>query len=411
MILGLLIGQSSFIEAQKNIPSLSKGFINIDLLISGFSELKPDGNYEIKSFYTTLIGTNLNVLYRSQTVNIQGYANTYKLGNRLYSKIYVKNYSIKSEGSIIFKKICQLRNYIEYRIKEIQNENVKALLFTLLLGNTNFIGYSSSQAFKMTGISHLLSISGLHVSIISISIMSILGLFAKKKTSFIVSTISIILYMAIAGFGAPIMRAGIMLILYNSLRLAGVRTSLLDSALYSIFIILLFDPFQITQVGLYLSYSAVLGIYFLSDPIAKKLHFIPSPLSNSIAVTLSANISTLPILLYYFKGISLLSPLTNIFIIPLFNLITILCFFAMIFILTGIPVSNFLFEPINILWNITNGITDYFSMVPFSYLVIKNFSAVHFIILYSATFFIFFALPWILYKITFYTLKNHFKIS
>lgn len=410
LILGILIGKNSFLESQKNTPSLSKGFINTDLQISGFPELRTDENYEIKSFYTILIGTNLNKLCRSQTVNVYGYINSYKSGTRSYSVIYVKSYSIKKKGFAVFNLINQLRNYIENRIKEIQEENIKTLLFTLILGNTNFIGYSTSQSFRMTGVAHLLSISGLHVSILSTSIIFILAFFVKKKTAFICSTFSIIVYITIAGFGAPIMRAGVMFIIYNSLKLAGIKISILDAALYSIFIILLFDPFQITQVGLYLSYSAVLGIHFLSEPIITKIPIIPVPISSIIGTTLAANIATLPILLYYFKGISILSPVTNILVIQIFNLITILCFFEMIFILIGIPLSKFLLEPIiSIMWNVTNGITDNLSLLPISYSFFSDFPLKYFILLYSAIFFTFLALPKVLYRITFYNLKRRFR--
>ncbi len=407
LILGIAAGFYSGTKYRNNLINLpEKGFVNTELQITDFPELRSDGQYQVHSGSIKILSTNAYALYKSQTVNIKGYITIFNFGNRKYANLNAKYIEISKNGFTLFKTVSQIRKWVNDRISKLNNNNIKSLLYCMILANTNFVDFSTNETFKMTGVTHLLAISGLNVAIVGIGIVYLLKLFMKERSAYGIASLVIIAYVAVAGFGASIMRAGLMFLIYNSLKMTGRITEFMDILLISAFVVLLFNPEYIINAGFWLSYSAVAGIYFFTDSIRNYLSFTGKHISEILAVTISANISTMPILLYFFKGISIISPAANLIIIPAFNLLTYLLFIEFIFIAVGFNYLNPVLEFfIGFLWNFSQKAAEILSFVPFSYQTLPSFPIFYLIILYIIILIIFFVIP----KIKYYKKINYLK--
>ncbi len=159
VIFGLFLGFSSGYFYQKSqTPLPEKGFVTAVFQISDFPELRQDGQYEVHAGNINIISTNAYALYKGQTAQITGFVSTYRIQNQQWKTLYAKEIIPVKAGPIVFMLITQSRKSLNDRIIETSNDEVKSLLFSLIMANTHFINYSTSQSFKMTGVTHLLAI-------------------------------------------------------------------------------------------------------------------------------------------------------------------------------------------------------------------------------------------------------------
>jgi len=201
-------------------------------------------------------------------------------------------------------------------------------LSAIILGDRSELDLETKNLFSQTGISHIISISGMHISIVSILTFWILiyfGLSRKKAFYFIV--IFLIFYLCLIGFIASAIRAVIMgLILmygYKEGRLANSGRALVFAA----GILLLINPRLLRwDVGFQLSFLATFGIIYFYNYInnfLNKVRMISEKINAILAVTLSAQVLTLPLVFYYFNVFSYVSPITNLLVIPVLPVILI----------------------------------------------------------------------------------------
>ncbi len=194
----------------------------------------------------------------------------------------------------------------------------------LIFGADEEIGGDLFKAYSATGAVHILSVSGLHVGLVYLVIAWLLDkLFGKGKKQLLKSIILIIflwLYGGITGLSPSVLRSVTM---FSILALGqGIQRSgnPLNSLAVSCFILLLTEPSLVFDVGFQLSYLAVTGIILFY----REIHALYEPsrwifhsLWSVTAVSIAAQIGTLPVSLYYFHQFPLLFILTNIFVIPL----------------------------------------------------------------------------------------------
>lgn len=403
LIAGILLGTSSK-WADTGMDGLQeRGFIVRTFRVTGFPVLREDGQYEVKCGNVRLISPEGFKLYRTQTVRAAGSVfMTETNGYRSY-RIYTKEISVLGKGFSPFRSVSMLRKWVNDKILTARNKDVRTLLYAMITGNSNFLGYSVKETFRMTGITHLLAISGLNVAVIGIGIYFLLKKIAGQKAALLVSSAAVVLYVVTAGFGASILRAGIMFILYQSLKLSGREPDPLDVVLVSVFPVLAFDATLLFEIGFWLSYGAVLGILFLSSGLQKA--FKPAGpagknISETLAVTLSANLMTLPILAFVFRSISLAAPMANLLIIPVFNILTFVLFAEFISLLTGIPFVPFLLESaLAFLWSVCIAVSDWLSFLPFSYLKFSSTQSAVLIFIYCFFALITLTFPPLLFRI------------
>lgn len=201
----------------------------------------------------------------------------------------------------------------------------------LLTGDSGKLPTDVLADFKICGVSHIIVVSGLHVMILSCALLFLLKLLRLGKIAYCVISVPMILfYMGIAGFSKSVTRAGIMLIVMLLSQMLNRKADSLNSLGFSVFIICL-NPFAVCDAGAVLTVSAVLGLVVLNPFIRrcvanriKTKNKAANYVINSICVTASVFVSTLPAVQILFGSVSALAFLTNIVFVLFADVLIIL---------------------------------------------------------------------------------------
>lgn len=244
----------------------------------------------------------------------------------------------------------QLRQYRFEVLKKIDktelSEKTKEFLKGIILADRTEIDAGTIRDFNKSGLIHFLAISGTHIVVIFGMFYFFLIRFAPlqfRKYAVIFSLIFIWLFAAFIGFGNSVLRSCIMLSVYFIFVLLQRKPDLLHSLALSAFFILIGDTQQLFDVGFQLSFLAVLGIYWLNQPLLKYFpkqdNYIKKLLFNTITISLSAQLATLPLVLYYFHQFSLISIIANFVIVPFSEIIIIFSFLITVLISFGVDIE------------------------------------------------------------------------
>lgn len=191
---------------------------------------------------------------------------------------------------------------------------------------------TQKKLFTKTGVIHVLAVSGLHVGIIYLFLSWILKLKRNQVNAawkIILLIFILFLYAMITGFSPSVSRAVLMFSFMRIGELFGKKVHTLNALAFSAFIILIYNPTELFQLGFQLSYFAVLSIVIFYPAIYGLLFFkntILDKLWSLTAVTLAAQIGTFPWALYVFHQFPVYFILSNWVTIPLSTLLVLLTF-------------------------------------------------------------------------------------
>lgn len=233
------------------------------------------------------------------------------------SSISLKEYtepSLTNKLSGIREKICK-------RIISLSDEDTGGLLCALLLGERNYLPNGTKLDFSRIGISHILALSGMHLSILAIGFDKLLRFFGLgKKPSTIFTVFFTLTYMALTGFSVSVVRAGIMMIISSLLFLLSRTRDSLTSLFIAVSFICIIEPYSIFDLSLWLSAFATFGIVVLGEYRSEKYRkssFIKW-ISDSFLTSIFAIAATFAITTLKFDTVSILAPLSTL----IFSLLT-----------------------------------------------------------------------------------------
>ena len=196
----------------------------------------------------------------------------------------------------------------------------------LLLGYVNDIDSRLKSAFAASGTMHILSVSGMHVGIIFMFLETVLSFLAKSRKRIYLKSLAELLfiwaYAAVTGFSPAVLRAATclgFLIIGKTIRR---NPEMLNVISASVFFLLMIDPSLITDVGFQLSYLAVTGIILLYKPVYDLYvthRWLPDKIWALVAVSIAAQVATLPLSLFYFHRFPNYFIISNLIIVPLSN--------------------------------------------------------------------------------------------
>lgn len=231
-------------------------------------------------------------------------------------------------------KVCDPREsrFSAVRIRESVSApwkgNLKAvsLLKAVCLGDRSGLTDDMQQSYKAAGGMHLLAVSGLHVGLIWWVLHHALGWIVRilRKEVFRALTIMLLLwfYAYLTGFSSSVCRSVTMFSLVTVSRVIDQRTSPLNAILVSAFVLIYIHPGRMMDVGFQLSYAAITGIVLLY-PVIRKLLKVNNKIVKWIweatVVSLSAQIATMPLVVYYFHQLPVYALLTNLLAVPLLS--------------------------------------------------------------------------------------------
>ena len=308
----------------------------------------------------------------------------YLKSKKIYATVSSENYKIisKNKIDIISKVINSVQNNMKSNINKILNEEEAALCIGILVGDREAISEQTEDNFKKSNLTHMLAVSGSHITYIINALAMLLGK-TSKRTSKIFTIIILIFFMALTGFTFSVIRACIMGILVLLASLMYRKPDTINNLGISSFIILLFNPYAISDAGFLLSYGGTIGIVLLGDKIENAIYKEENKNKNiinkiikyiiiSFSITLSANLIIIPIMAYNFSTVSFTFWISNILAAPIMEIATIFGFIIYFISIFFIPLAKFLGIFLNLLLYLLLKIAEVSSLIPGSSIYIKT---------------------------------------
>ena len=351
IILSSFISNSILNRSNKKYETLYKNEENLEIdaiIVSNKTEKEYYNKYKIKVINSKYKNTQLYIntkenLKYGEIIKIKGkYIEPQRARN--YGGFDYKQYlktqkiygTIKAEKIKIVDQrrgIMEISNSIYLKIKEnikqTYNKETSGIILGIMLGDTTQINEETKNNFSESNISHVLAVSGMHISylifLISNSTQKILG----KKQSKIIASITLAIYMFITGFSISVVRASIMGILNCMSFILYRKSNTLNNIAISALIILINNPFYLESTSFLLTYGGTLGIIFFQTTIKKiikeikikhrkwKYIFIKiqrkcEKIIEILSVSISAQIIIAPIIIIKYNTIGISFLFTNI---------------------------------------------------------------------------------------------------
>lgn len=257
----------------------------------------------------------------------------YALFNGITHQLFVKktDYVVlnATKTSFFWSFIYRTKAYILSVLRtHIKGDQEISVAEALLIGYRDDLDRDLVQAYSNTGVVHVIAISGLHLGLIYWLLLLLFQPLNKYKQLKWLKPLLVLsllwIFSLLTGAGASVLRAAIMFTFISGGDLLSKKGNIYNSMAASAFVLLCYNPFYLWDVGFQLSYAAVLSIVLFMKPIYHWLSFNNKLLDKAWqlnAVTLSAQILTLPLCMYHFHQAPNLFLITNFVAVPLSSII------------------------------------------------------------------------------------------
>ena len=343
----------------------------------------------------------------------------YLKSKNIYGTIDCTQYEIIANNKIDI--ISNIINYVQNNIKEnmsnILDEEQGALCIGILIGDRENISDITEDNFKKSNLTHMLAVSGSHITYIIVALTTLLSK-TNRKFSLIITIIFLLFFTVLTGFTASVLRASIMGILTLLASILHRKSDTINNLGISSIIILLYNPYLLVDAGFLLSYAGTIGIIFFSKKISNgisiivnkinpnllnieennnsKILFVKSIIEkiilyviSSLSVTISANIVIIPIMAYMFSTISFTFWISNILAGSIMEVVTIFGFITYLISIVFPMLAEFLGIALNLFLTILLKIAEISSIIPGASIYIKTPSLIMCVMYYLVIFILF----------------------
>ena len=297
------------------------------------------------------------------------------------------------EGSLwtkFLRLMAAVREHYKESMRQVMSNEDASAIFAMLFGGYEGLNPDLTQSFVTTGIVHILSVSGSHMSLLAAVTACFCNYFKlNRRLKLLIGLIVIGSYTVLSGFIFPVIRSAFMGFLvflatssdkYNQ----NSRRSLTIIAM----LILLYSPLALFHISFQLSFTSTAGLIYLSpiinresnEHLQQKFNINKSNILNfiimSLSVTISALILSQPIIAYYFNQLSISSLLSNLIVIPILELIIIIGLFGGIVGLILSPIAKFVFLFDSLIFGLAYELNKLIAKLPMSniYFPTMNFA-------------------------------------
>ncbi|MCD7727709.1 MAG: ComEC/Rec2 family competence protein [Ruminococcus sp.] len=280
-----------------------------------------------------------------------------------------ENVQITPVSFSFMRYILKYRDYLFEEITSYLPDDTGGFLGAMLCGDKTEIDGATKLSLYRCGLGHIFAQSGVHLVIITGLLYSVLSIFLKnKKLVSIASLFVILLFTLFAGASPSVVRAAIMSGLIYSSYLFNRKPDPLNSLALSAVVILVISPASVRSVSFILSFTGAFAVGVLAPFLQKKFATDKNRAFLSLALpSVCASLVTTPVSLFYFSEISLISPVTNILLVPICTMALTLT--ALVAVTGGISIIA---HPILIVASLlVKGVIklcEAFSSIPFSYI-------------------------------------------
>ena len=230
------------------------------------------------------------------------------------------------EGFSLLRTVNRYRDHITETISEYMDEDGQAVMSAMLFGDKSDLESSQKTLMYRAGIGHLMAVSGVHLAVIcSFLGFFISGLPFNKYLRFVLFLIPILCFVMLAGMSASIIRAAVMLIIVQTGSLFRRQADVFNSLGIAVILLTITDPFAVRDASFLLSAAGVFGIG-VAAPEAVKLIEEKRKLgaaAKSAVMSVCVSVVVFPVSMLFFDEVSVMSPVSNLLLIPVCELILI----------------------------------------------------------------------------------------
>ena len=229
--------------------------------------------------------------------------------------------------------IERLRDAIRSRfVDALPDAPYLGVLIALAVGDQRAIASDQWTVFNRTGVTHLMSISGLHVTMVAaLGALLVDGLWRRsarlllwrpaQQAAVVAGWLAALAYALLAGFEVPAQRTLYMLSVVAAALLSGRNFGVARTVLLALLAVLVLDPWAVLAIGFWLSFGAVALLLFAGSARLRESRGVRADLARWGAAQWAVSVGSLPLLLLFFQQFSLVSPLANALAIPLVSLV------------------------------------------------------------------------------------------
>lgn len=226
------------------------------------------------------------------------------------SKYFVDNANVQriaNDKNLLSKIDIYVKETVNNVLYNYLSNDSSALLAGIIFGGRQGLSSDLMKNLRITGVLHVIAASGMNVAFVASAIMSLFGRFVRRQIVIVLAMIGVVFYAFLAGFELSIVRAAIMLVVALAASLLGKGYLPFKALLITGYLMLIYNPGNLLDIGFQLSFLSTLGI-MLIKPILFRDKFL---LLDDIGTTIAAQIATLPILILNFGEYGLLSVVVN----------------------------------------------------------------------------------------------------
>lgn len=231
-------------------------------------------------------------------------------------------------GSVVRAAVYKLKDKMLQNTYRLFNDPESSLLAGILLGVDTGLTKDLQNAFKNTGTAHIIAISGFNIAIIAGIFFSMFKTIFGERLGAVFAILAIAFYTFLVGADAAVVRAALMGCISLLARQLGRRNTGLNALAIVAFVMAIVNPLVLWDVGFQLSFFATLGLILYAEPFSNFTGNLISKITktenskltqiinDNVILTFAAQLTTIPIMAYHFKRISLISFIANPFILP-----------------------------------------------------------------------------------------------
>ena len=335
---------------------------------------------EVKLKPGDIIWINGNFEKAQTSRNYKGFNyRNYLKQKKIYGIVNIESYKYITRENDIYSFFGNIQISLTKKINELYDEQYAEFLKGILLGNTSGLDDKIQEDFKDSSISHILAISGMHVTYVVTGMNGVLNLISKnKKCNNYILILFLLFFSIITGGAVSCIRAcimnGIVLISSNLYR----KNNFYTEVLFSLFIIIFINPFNIFNIGMWLSYMGTVGIVIFNKFIykfCKKRLKIMDYILQNFSVSMSAQILIFPIMIYVFNNFSISFFIPNILVSFFIGFVLILGYVSILLAYILFPISKLISYIEKFLIFLILKIAEICGQIPFSkiYMITPNF--------------------------------------
>lgn len=265
---------------------------------------------------------NTKGLIEGQKIDARGsFKNERDYQKGIAGSYYIENYSYCSED--LFYSFYQMKRNMYSNFNSRLGQESSSVLMALCFGDTGYLNNSQMNEFNRLGVIHAISVSGFHMAVIYGVLEKILGLKGALTASF--------LYVIFTGIQAATLRAFIMIFLLKLSKYAYKNYDNISSLCMAALILLVIKPYYIGDIGFMLSFLSTLGIILYYNKFTKFFYRLPEKLNETVSISLSAQLFSLPYIAFTLQQFSPGFLLGNFVLLPFYSVLVLIGNTALLF--------------------------------------------------------------------------------